>query len=70
MMVTTLEYAKKWPGGVMVMALGLRLNAPLGSTEGGVGRGFDSRPFRFQIGTLEKLVMFSHSHMCLCHQTV
>jgi len=28
------------------------------------GRGFDSRPFRFQVTTLGKLF----THMCLCHQ--
>jgi len=39
------------PGGVMVRALELRLN----------GRGFDLRPFRFQVTTLRKL--FTHVHL-------
>ena len=30
------------------------------------GRGFDSRPFHFQVTTLGKLF----THMCLCHQAV
>ena len=45
-----------WPDGVMVMTLDLQLK----------GLWFDSRPLRFQITTLDKLV----THMCLCHQAV
>ena len=41
-----------WPGGVVVKAL--------------EGRGFDSRPFRFQVTTFGKLF----THVCLCHQAV
>ena len=35
----------------------------LGDSE---GRGFDSRPFHFQVTTLGKLF----THACLCHQAV
>jgi len=50
-------------------------NVILASTRSGVsrllrtaspGRGFDSRPFRFQVTTLGKLF----TYVCLCHQTV
>jgi len=43
-------------GGVMVRVLARNTK----------GRGFDSRPFHFQVTTLGKLFI----HMCLCHQTV
>ena len=45
-----------WPGGVMVSVLARETK----------GRGFDSRPFHFQVTTLGKLF----THMCLCHQAV
>jgi len=44
-----------WPGGVVVIERW---------TCDSKGRGFESRPFRFQVTTLGKLF----THMCLCHQ--
>jgi len=47
----------EWPGGgVMVRVFARNMK----------GRGFDSRPFHFQLTTLGKLF----THMCLCHQAV
>jgi len=43
-------------GGIVVRAL----------TRDSKGRGFESRPFCFQLTTLGKLF----TRMCLCHQTV
>jgi len=45
-----------WLGGVMVSVLARDTK----------GRGFDSRPFHFQVTTLGKLF----THTCICHRAV
>jgi len=54
MLYTTVVTDPLWPGGVMVRELDLRLN----------GRGFDSWPFRFQVGQVV------HTHVPLSARSI
>jgi len=55
-LVNNFVWLNVWPGGVMVRVLARDMK----------GRGFDSRPFHFQVTTLGKLF----THTCLCYQAV